>query len=481
MIESPLLKNIDSYIDGGWVSSPNTAATTVRNPATGEVLAEVPDVGADETTAAVLAGERAMGQTFDLDTRRRWLNDIADAIESQQDELGRIITLEQGKPLKQGAGEASYAAGFYRYAAEHLDELEPETLPETVRDCRWSIRHTPTGVAGLITPWNFPLAMLAKKLSAAIAAGCASVTKPAPDTPLTAIAFWSLLDEIGLPAGMASLVVGPAEPIGRVLCEHPAVRVVSFTGSTGVGKKLLELTAPHVKKLSLELGGNAPLIVFEDADLEDAADKLITNKFRASGQTCVCTNRVFAHEAIADDFAQRVAERVGKLRVGDGMDEHTDLGPLINRVGFDKVAEHVRDALGLGATRIVGDEPPRPAEAWGAFYPPTVLVGVTTDMQMSREETFGPIVGIHRFETEAEVIDAANGTPYGLAAYVFTADADRADRVATSLRFGHVGINTATGPAPQAPFGGMKQSGFGREGGIEGLFEFCETQVLARG
>lgn len=481
MIESPLLKSIASHIDGRWGVPTHGDATTVRNPSTGEVLAEVPSVAAEETEAAVLAGERAMRRRYDLATRRGWLNAIADAIEAHRDELGRIITLEQGKPWEEGKGEADYAEGFYRYAAEHLDELEPESLPGTIKDCRWSIRHTPTGVAGLITPWNFPLAMLAKKLSAALAAGCASVTKPASLTPLTAIAFWSLLHEIGLPAGMANLVVGPSEPIGKVLCTHPAVRVVSFTGSTDVGKKLLELTAPHVKKLSLELGGNAPLIVFEDADLDTAADQLLANKFRAAGQTCVCTNRVFVHADIADDFARRVADRVKKLRVGDGMQESIDVGPLINRSGFDKVAELVRDALERGASRIVGEEPKRPDEDWGAFYPLTVLVGVTPDMRLSREEAFGPIVAIHRFEDEARVIDDANGTPYGLAAYLFTADADRADRVATALRFGHVGINTAAGPTPQAPFGGMKQSGFGREGGVEGLFEFCETQVLARG
>lgn len=481
MIQSPLLQSLGHHINGQWLTTKTDGVTTVTNPFNGAALAEIPHAGVREIQTAIDAGRAAMMQTHPLDQRQAWLHRIADAIDQHREELGRIITLEQGKPHPEAIGEADYAAGFYRHAAEHIDWLKPETLPGRPRDCRWSIHHRPAGVVGLITPWNFPLAMLAKKLSAALAAGCGSVTKPASQTPLTAIAFWSLLEQIELPPGLANLVIGPAGPIGKTFCEHPAIRAISFTGSTAVGKTLAAQAAPHLKKLSLELGGNAPLIVFDDADLDLAADELLANKFRASGQTCVCTNRVLVHEAIAEDFTGRVVERVSQLKLGDGMKDDTDLGPLINRDGFDKVARHVDDAIEEGAHRIAGEPPQRPEHDWGAFYPPTVLTGVTPDMKIAREETFGPIVAIQRFATEDQAIRSGNDTEFGLAAYLFTADADRGHHVASALHFGHIGLNSATGPAPHAPFGGMKQSGFGREGGREGLREFCEIQVIAQG
>jgi succinate-semialdehyde dehydrogenase/glutarate-semialdehyde dehydrogenase len=277
------------------------------------------------------------------------------------------------------------------------------------------------------------------------------------------------------------VLVGPAGPIGEVLCRHPAVRVLSFTGSTETGILLAAQAAPHVKRLAMELGGNAPFIVFADADLDRAADALIANKFRAGGQTCVCTNRVYVHAEIAEQFTAAVAQRASRLKVGNGLDPDTDIGPLIDRAGFDKVAAHVADALRRGATRLVGYDPPRPEHDWGAFYPPTVLRGVTPEMLVCREETFGPVVAICTFATEDEVVELANSTPFGLAAYAFTADAERADRLLGRLHFGHVGLNAGTGPTPEAPFGGMKASGFGREGGLEGLLEYCETQVVAEG
>ncbi|MBI4578129.1 MAG: aldehyde dehydrogenase family protein, partial [Planctomycetes bacterium] len=332
---------------------------------------------------------------------------------------------------------------------------------------------------GLIVPWNFPLGMLAKKLAPALGAGCGVVIKPAALTPLATIACCHLMEQAGLPPGRCNLVIGRAGPIGEVLCSHPAVRVLSFTGSTEVGQLLIRSTAAHIKRLTMELGGNAPFIVFEDADLEPAANELIANKFRASGQTCVCTNRVYVQQPVAEAFTGLVARRVEKLRVGNGLDPETDIGPLVDRQAFIKVAEHVRDALAKGARRIVGHDPEPPASDWGAYYPPTLLVDITPDMLVCREETFGPVVAVSTFESEDEVVDMANDTIYGLAAYVFTRDPARADRVIRRLSFGHVGWNTGTGPTPEAPFGGMKQSGFGREGGLEGLFEFCETQVVA--
>jgi succinate-semialdehyde dehydrogenase/glutarate-semialdehyde dehydrogenase len=407
------------------------------------------------------------------------LTEIAAGLLGHKEELARIITLEHGKPLKEGVVEVEYSAGFFTFFARSLDRIRPELLPERPRNLRWQVHHRPAGVAGLITPWNFPLAMLAKKLAPALGAGCGIVTKPASQTPLTAIALYELMHRIGLPAGRVNLVTGKAGPIGKVLCRHPAVRVISFTGSTEVGKLLAEGAAPYLKRMALELGGNAPFIVFDDADADQAAEALMANKFRAGGQTCVCTNRVYVQAGIAERFSRAVADRTARLKVGDGLSADTDIGPLIDRNGFDKVAAHVADALRRGATRLVGSDPPRPANDWAAFYPPTVLTGVTPEMLVCREETFGPVVAISRFSGELQVVELANSTPYGLAAYVFTCDAARAERVIARLRFGHVGLNTGTGPAPEAPFGGMKESGFGREGGIEGLLEFCETQVVA--
>ena len=479
MIESPLLPECGGYIDGAWLTSGSGGTLDVVNPATGSVLGVIPKMGTAEAMHAVEASGKGLDATASVRQRRDWLTAIRDQLLEHQRELGRIITLEQGKPLAEAQAEVAYAAGFFGFFAEQGAHLEPSELPEPVRGCRWTIHHRPAGVAALITPWNFPLAMLAKKLAPALMAGCTVVAKPAKLTPLTAMAFWHLADQVGVAPGLLNLVVGDHGPIGEVLCTDPAVRILSFTGSTEVGRHLIARTAPHVKRLAMELGGNAPFIVFDDADLASAAGALIANKFRAGGQTCVCTNRVYVDARVADAFTERVADRVSKLRVGDGMDADVDVGPLINRDGFDKVAAHVGDALTKGAERVVGSDPPRPTHDWGAFYPPTVLTGVKPQMLLCRAETFGPVVAISTFTSEAEVLAVANETIYGLAAYVCTRDAARAERVIAGLRFGHIGLNTSTGPTPEAPFGGMKQSGFGREGGVEGLLEFCETQVVA--
>ena len=478
-LNSTYLKHVQGYVDGRWCGADSGATAPVTNPANGEVLANVPVMGAAEAARAVEAAARVVQNPPSLDQRRRWLEAIAARLTADKNELGRIITLEHGKPLKEGVGEVEYAAGFFEFFAKNLDALKDHKLPDVIRNCVWTVHHRPAGVAALIVPWNFPLGMLAKKLAAAIGAGCATITKPASLTPLSAIALWHAMEGLGMPPGFANLVIGKAGPIGDVLCSHPAVRIISFTGSTETGKVLIEKTAPHIKRLAMELGGNAPFIVFDDADLDAAVEALMGNKFRSAGQTCVCANRVYVHRAVSQSFLEKLRKRVAALKVGDGMAEGTDIGPLVDRAGFDKVAQHVKDALNRGAKRLVGGDPARPAQDWGAFYPPTLLTDVTPEMLACREETFGPLVPVILFENEDDVVKRANETEFGLAAYVFSKDAQRVQRIAPRLSFGHVGVNTGTGPTPQAPFGGMKQSGFGREGGVEGLIEFCEAQVVA--
>lgn len=483
MIESPLLEKLTGYIGGRWTNNEQGNTFGVYNPATGKVIAEVASMSEDEVKAAVAAGQSALRltQPYSIETRRKWLEDIRDALTANREEVGRILCLEHGKPLHEAQGEVDYAAGFFDYCSKHIQALDAHTIPEKPKGSTWTVHYRPVGVAGLITPWNFPIGMIAKKLSAALAAGCPTVIKPASETPLTMIAFFRLMDNhLKLPDGMVNLVIGKASVIGKVLCESPDVPMLSFTGSTEVGRKLIVDTADQVKKLALELGGNAPFIVFDDADLDAAADNLIGNKFRGGGQTCVCANRIFVHEKVMDSFAEKLAERVNKMTVGDGIAGDVDLGPLINKAGFDKVKRHLEDALGKGASLVAGKEP---KELGGGhlYFPPTVITGVTREMECFREETFGPLVPMISFRTEDEVIEAGNDTEFGLASYVFTGDAECARRVAAGLRFGHVGWNTGTGPTPEAPFGGMKASGTGREGGLEGLFEFVEAQTVPRG
>ena len=478
-IDPALVPAMGGLIDGRWVAAPDHGVAVVTNPATGGELARIPRCGAAGARAAVEAADAAWQRPAGPDARREWLNGIARRLLEARDGLARLITLENGKPLAEAAVEVEYAAGFFRYFAGELHRLDPEVLPERIRGCRWTTHRRPAGVVALITPWNFPLAMLAKKVSAAIAAGCAFVARPSEVTPLSAMALAHIAEQAGVPAGRVNLIVGRAAEVVPVFCTHPAVRLISFTGSTEVGRTLSAAAAPGLKRLALELGGNAPFIVFADADLSAAATALLANKFRAAGQTCVCTNRVYVERAVAEEFAQRVAARVRELRVGNGLEPGVQIGPLINRAAFDKVAAHVGDALARGARRLVGGDPARPVADWGAFYPPTVLTGVTGAMRVCCEETFGPVVALASFADEAEVIAQANATCHGLAAYVFGGEPARLERVVRALRFGHVGINTGHGPTPEAPFGGMKESGYGREGGVDGLLEYCEAQVSA--
>lgn len=483
MISSPLVEDWLAYIDAKWTAADSGRTLPVIDPSSGETIALVPDMGNEETGRALTAAERALaawlGNSEDVSrsTRRSWLLAIADALLENRAELARLITLENGKPLGEAEGEVDYAAGFFRDAAKRIEALAPRVLAEHPRGLEWTVHSRPAGVAALVTPWNFPLAMIAKKLAGAIAAGAPSVTKPSEKTPLSMIALFALLDRLNLPAGFVNLVVGMPEAIGETLTSHPAVRVVSFTGSTRVGTLLAAQCAPHVKRLALELGGNAPFLVFADADLPAAADELLANKFRAGGQTCVCANRVLVQHEAMPAFSQLVGARVQRLRAGSGLVPGHDLGPMIDRNGWAKVERLVSDALSGGAEIIaqgsVNGDPAR-------FYPPTVLGGVTAAMACAREEIFGPIVALQVFRDETEAIALANDTEQGLAAYVFTQDASRRERIPPLLRFGHIGWNTGAGPTPEAPFGGMKHSGMGREGGMEGVLEFVELQTVPR-
>jgi len=452
----------------------------VINPATGELIASVANQTGAAAAQAIESAECAMAIDHPVETRMQWLSGIAVGLAANRVDLSKLITLEQGKPIAESGAEVDYAAGFFRFFAECAEQIAPRSLAEPHSGANWTVHFRPAGVAALITPWNFPLAMLAKKLSAALAGGCAAVIKPAELTPLSAAALVRIAHTAGVPSNFVQLITGQADVIGPVFCTHPAVRVLSFTGSTEVGRLLAKESALSVKRLALELGGNAPFIVFADADVEAAADALLANKFRCAGQTCVCANRILVHSAIADSFQGAVADRMANLVVGNGMDMGVNIGPLINRAAWDKVDLHVRDAIANGAVRAHGETAAAPDHDWGCFYPPTLLVGCTDLMRVFQEETFGPVVSISTFDQETEAIARANAVDAGLAAYVFTADDSLIQRSAAALRFGHVGINTGAGPTPEAPFGGMKQSGYGREGGVEGFSEYVEPQTVAR-
>lgn len=476
--KSPLLAQLSGYTSGAFLPTSATPLI-VSDPATGRELAALPSFGATQTQSAIESAERALWSPTSLGQRTTWLERVSAAHTEHREDLAQIITAENGKPIAEARGEVDYSAAFYSECARRIGCLAPRVLDRQPKGHEWTVHARPAGVAGLIVPWNFPLAMLAKKAAGALAAGCPIVVKPSEKTPLSSIALFHIFHEAGLPPGMVHLVFGDAPAIGQVLCEHPAVRVISFTGSTNVGKLLSAQAAPHVKRMALELGGNAPCLVFEDADLKVAAAQLLANKFRCSGQTCVCTNRVYVHQNVADAFARLVADQVNTLRVGPGAEASTQVGPLIDRSGFDKVQELVKDAIDRGASALTGGPNALSEGQAGRFYPPTVLDGVTSGARCLKEEVFGPVLPLVRFESDDEVVRAANDTEYGLAAYVFTQNEERANRIIARLRFGHVGLNSGSGPTAEAPFGGMKQSGLGREGGDEGILEFAELQTVA--
>ncbi|MBN2908013.1 NAD-dependent succinate-semialdehyde dehydrogenase [Polycladomyces sp. WAk] len=468
------------YINGEWVSSGNGRTFAVTNPATGEMVGEVADATAEDVRRAVEAAHRAFP---DWSARTAWdraayLRKVYELIMAHQDELAELMTTEQGKPLPEAKGEVQYAANFFEWYAEEAKRIYGDTIPATHPDKRIFVLRQPVGVVAAITPWNFPAAMITRKIAPALAAGCTVIVKPAEQTPLTALRLAELCREAGIPAGVVNVVTGTdPRTIGEILLRDERVRKVTFTGSTEVGKLIMRQAADTVKKVSLELGGHAPFLVFEDADLEKAAREVLISKFRNAGQTCVCTNRIYVHEKISDAFAGILAEQVKQLRMGNGMEAGVDIGPLIDGQAAEKAERHVRDAVEKGARILTGGR--RRSEGDVHFFEPTVLVGVTDEMLVQREETFGPVAPIAVFRDEEEAIRRANDTPYGLAAYLYTRDLARAIRVSERLEYGIVGINDGLPSTVQAPFGGMKESGIGREGGKYGLEEFLETKYVS--
>lgn len=464
-------------IDGQWRGEPSTP---VINPASGETIARVPNLGAAETRSAIDAAYRAFPAWSGLLAKeraailRRWYElQLAHA-----EEIAQIMTAEQGKPLAESRGEVSYGASFVEFYAEEAKRIYGETIPTHRKGGRIIVHRQPVGVAGAITPWNFPFAMITRKVAPALAVGCTVVAKPAPDTPLTALALGELALRAGFPAGVLNIVTGDAEAIGKELTSNPLVRAITFTGSTRVGKLLMQQSAATVKKVSLELGGNAPFIVFDDADLDMAVEGAIASKFRNMGQTCVCANRILVQDGVYDAFAGKLADRVSKMKVGPGAEEGVAQGPLINQAGLAKVEAHVADALSKGAKAIIGGK----RHALGrTFFEPTVLIDVNADMRLAAEETFGPVAPLFRFRREDEAIHFANATPYGLAAYFYSRDIARVFRVTEKLEFGIVGVNDGIISTEVAPFGGVKESGLGREGSRHGVEEFLEMKYMFLG
>jgi succinate-semialdehyde dehydrogenase/glutarate-semialdehyde dehydrogenase len=465
------------YVDGRWVGEPKVPVT---NKATGEIMARVPDLGEVETRAAVEAASRALPAWSKLlaKERSRLLRRWFDLITQNTRELALLLTSEQGKPLAEAAGEITYAAGFIEFFAEEAKRVYGETIPTFKADARIVVIRQPVGVVAAITPWNFPAAMITRKAGPALAVGCTMVLKPASETPLTALALAALAEEAGIPAGVFNVVTGKASAVGKELTSNAHVRMLTFTGSTEIGRILMAQCAPTIKKLGLELGGNAPFIVFDDADLDKAVQGAMASKYRNAGQTCVCANRIYVQDSVYDAFAGKLAAEVQKMKVGPGTAEGVTAGPLINKAAVEKVEEHVADALKQGASIVVGGK--RHALG-GNFYEPTVLANVTRDMLVAREETFGPVAPLFKFKTEADVIAQANDTPFGLAAYFYARDLGRVWRVAEALECGIIGINEGIISNEVAPFGGYKQSGLGREGSHHGIEEFLETKYMLMG
>ena len=473
---SELLRSTN-LIDGKWVAADSGQTLTVVDPADGQRIAEVPRCGAAETQRAIAAANAALPAWRALTARRRaqLLQNWNQLILDNADDLAQLITAEGGKPLAEAKGEAIYGASFVEWFAEEAKRTYGESIPSPASNTRLLVVKQPIGVCAAITPWNFPLAMITRKVAPALAAGCTVVVKPAESTPLTALALAVLAEKAGFPAGVFNVVTGNPAEIGGELCASPIVRKLSFTGSTAVGRLLMAQCAPTIKKLSLELGGNAPFIVFDDADIDAAVDGAIAAKYRNTGQTCVCANRFLVQSGIYEEFAARLAARSAELKVGPGSEAGVVQGPLINAAGLAKVEAHVADALAKGARVLCGGA--RHARG-GNFFQPTVLADVTTDMQVAREETFGPLAPLFRFETEAQAVAMANDTEFGLAAYFFTRDIGRSWRVGEALEYGMVGVNTGMISNEVAPFGGIKQSGIGREGSKYGIEEYLEVKYL---
>jgi len=474
--DSALLRQ-QCFIDGSWQDADSSGTITVLNPATGEALASVPKMGAAETRRAIEAANAALPawRAKTAGERARLLRRWYELMMANQDDLGRIMTLEQGKPLSEAKGEIAYAAGYLEWFAEEGKRAYGEIVPPNLPDRRLLVTREPVGVCAAITPWNFPSAMITRKAGAALAAGCTMVLKPASQTPLSALALAELAARAGIPNGVFNVVTGSAKAIGGEICANPVVRKLSFTGSTEIGAELIAQCAPTVKKLSMELGGNAPFIVFDDADLDAAVVGAIASKYRNAGQTCVCANRLLVQDGVYEAFAEKLARAVSELKVGHGIEPGVTQGPLIDQFAVDKVEELVADARTKGARIVCGGK----RHALGqTFYEPTIIADVTPAMRMAREEIFGPVAPLFRFKTEEEAIHMANDTEFGLASYFFARDVGRIFRVSEALEYGMVGVNTGLISTEIAPFGGVKASGLGREGSRHGLEDYLEIKYV---
>ena len=479
-LKDPELFRQQCYLNGEWIDADDGTVLSVNNPATGELVGNVPRMLAAETARAVESANRALRSWSKRTAKdraqilRRWY----ELMLVHQEDLALLMTLEQGKPLSESRGEITYAASFLEWFAEEAKRVYGDTIPGHQPDKRIVVLKQPIGVCAAITPWNFPAAMITRKVGPALAAGCTMVLKPASQTPFSALALCVLAERAGVPPGVLSCVTGSASAIGGELTSNPIVRKLSFTGSTEIGKVLLAQCAATVKKASMELGGNAPFIVFDDADIEAAVKGALTSKFRNAGQTCVCANRLLVQEGIYDRFVARLAEEVSKMVVGDGRQSDTTIGPLIDAAAAQKVMEHVTDAVSRGASVVVGGDF---HARGGSFFMPTVLANTTRDMRIFSEETFGPVAPIFRFKTEEEAIEMANDTPFGLASYFYGRDIGRVWRVSEALEYGIVGVNEGLISTEVAPFGGVKESGLGREGSKYGIEDYLEVKYVCMG
>ncbi len=479
-LRDPELFRQACFVNGQWIEASGGAAIPVDNPATSETIGSVPKLGRAETARAIDAAAAAFPTWRHLTAKdraillRRWF----DLILANQEDLAVLMTLEQGKPLAESRGEVAYGAAFIDWFAEEGRRAYGDVIPSHARDKRIVVLKEPIGVVGCITPWNFPIAMITRKVGPALAAGCTVVVKPASQTPFSALALAALAERAGLPPGVLNVVTGPAAEIGGELTSNPLVRKISFTGSTEVGRTLMAQSAATIKKVSLELGGNAPFLVFDDADLDAAVEGAMLSKYRNAGQTCVCANRLLVQSSVYEEFSRRLAKAVDALKVGPGLDAGITQGPLIDMAAVEKVEAHIKDAVSKGATIMTGGAR---HPLGGRFFTPTVLTGVTPDMVVAREETFGPVAPLFRFDTETQAIELADRTEFGLAAYFYGRDIGRIWRVAEALEYGIVGVNTGIISTEVAPFGGMKQSGIGREGSKYGIEDFLEVKYLCIG
>ena len=478
ILKDPTLLATKAYVAGEWIDADDGATFEVTNPARGDVICSVPDLGRDETARAIAAADKARHEWAARTGKERaaTLRKWHDLMIANADDLAAILTAEMGKPLAEAKGEVIYGASFIEWFAEEAKRIYGETIPGHQRDKRITVIKQPIGVAASITPWNFPNAMITRKAGPALAVGCGFVARPAAETPLSALAMGVLAERAGVPAGVFSVITSKkSSAIGKEFCENPAVRKLTFTGSTEVGRILLRQAADQVMKCSMELGGNAPFIVFDDADLDKAVEGAMISKFRNNGQTCVCANRIYVQAGVYDAFAEKLATAVNKLNVGDGLADGVTTGPLINEAAVAKVEEHIADALAGGGQVVTGGK--RHALG-GTFFEPTVVTGIRPDMKVSTEETFGPLAPLFRFDTEEEVIRLANDTIFGLASYFFARDIGRITRVQEALEYGMVGVNTGLISTEVAPFGGVKQSGLGREGSHHGIEDYLEMKYI---